>query len=51
MGTLYRQFTETKLLDILPEPVQDNIRRMKRKFKGIHAKDFFGIETRFDRKY
>ena len=36
-GTFYRQFTDTRILNILPEPHRTKVKILKNRFIGVHS--------------
>lgn len=38
-GTFYRQFTNTRILNILPEPQRTNVKMLRNRFIGVHTRD------------
>lgn len=38
-GTFYRQFTNTRILNILPEPQRTNVKMLRNRFIGVHSRD------------
>jgi len=39
-GTFYRQFTDTRILNILPEPQRSTVKMLKNRFVGVHSRNF-----------
>lgn len=37
-GTFYRQFTDTRILNILPEPQRTTVKMIKNRFIGVHGR-------------
>lgn len=35
-GTFYRQFTDTRILNMLPEPQRSTVKMLKNRFIGVH---------------
>lgn len=39
-GTFYRQFTNTRILNILPEAHRTKVKILKNRFIGVHSRGF-----------
>ena len=40
-GTIYRQFTDTKILDVMPDMQRMQTNMIRQRFKGVHRRDLF----------
>lgn len=43
LGTFYREFSDTKIMEVMSEPFKTNVRSTRHKFKGIRSKNFRGF--------
>lgn len=43
LGTFYREFSNTKIMEAMIEPFKTKVRLSRQKFKGIRSKNFIGF--------
>ena len=43
LGTFYKEFSDTKVMEAMIEPFKSQVKNTRKKFKGIHKKDFKGL--------